>query len=73
MKDLGEIKKILKMEITRDRGLDELWLFSKNYFLKVLKWFNMAEAKSVMTSLAGHFKLSFKQYPQSSEEKKEMS
>jgi len=31
--------------------------------------FNMAEAKSVTTPLAGHFKLSSKQYPQSPEEK----
>jgi len=26
MKDLGEAKKIIGMEITRDRGLDRLWL-----------------------------------------------
>jgi len=26
MKDLGEAKKILGMEITRDRGSDRLWL-----------------------------------------------
>ena len=27
MKDLGEAKKILGVEITRDRGLGRLWLF----------------------------------------------
>lgn len=44
-----------------------------NYVLKVLKRFNIDEARPVTTPLAGHFKLSFKQCPQSPEEKEEMS
>jgi len=56
MKDLGETKKILGMKITRDRGSDRLWLSQKNYVLKVLERFNMAEVKPVTTPLAGHFK-----------------
>ena len=47
MKDLGEAKKILGMEITRDRGSDRPWLFQENYVLKVLERFNMAGVRSV--------------------------
>ena len=70
MKDLGEVKKILGMKITRERGSDRLWLFQENYVLKVLKRFNMAEVKPITTSLVGHFKLSSKQCPQSPEERR---
>jgi len=60
MKDLGEAKKILGMEITQDRGSGRLWLSQENYVLKVLEKFNMAEVRPVTTSLADHFKLSSK-------------
>ena len=43
MKDLGETKKILGMDITRDRSLGRLWLSQENYVLKVLERFSMAE------------------------------
>ena len=73
MKDLGEAKKIFGMEITRDRSTgNRLWLSQKNYVLKVLERFNMAEVRPVTTTLAGHFKLCSKQYPQSLEEKEKM-
>jgi len=42
MKNLREAKKILGMEITRDRGSGRLWLSQENYVLKVLERFNMA-------------------------------
>jgi len=45
MKDLEEAKKIICMEITRDRGSSRLWLSQENYVLKVLERFNMAEAR----------------------------
>jgi len=32
MKDLGEVKKILDMEITRDRSSDKLWLPRRTTF-----------------------------------------
>jgi len=35
MKNLGEAKKILGMEITRDRGSSRLWLSQEKYVLKV--------------------------------------
>jgi len=73
MKELGEIKKILGMKITRDRGSGRLWLSLENYVLKVLDKFNMVEVRPVTTHLAGHFKLSSKQCPQSSKEDKEIS
>ena len=65
MKNLGEVKKILGMEITRHRGSDRFWLSQENYVLKVLERFNMAEARPVTTPLTGHFKLSSKQCSQS--------
>jgi len=75
MKNLQEAKKILCMEITRDRSTCRLWLSQENYVLKVLERFNMTKARPVIvtTPLAGHFKLSFKQYPQSPDEEEEMS
>ena len=65
MKDLREAKKILGKEITRDRNSGRLWLSQENYVLKVLERFNMAEIRTVTTPLAGHFRLSSKQCPQS--------
>ena len=65
MKDLGEAKKILSMEITRDRDSDRLWLSQENYILKVFERFHMTEARPVTTPLACHLKLSFKQCSQS--------
>jgi len=73
MKDLGEAKKILGMEITGDRDSDRLWLSQENYILKVLERFNMAKVRPVTTALAGNFKLSSMQCPQSPEEEEEMS
>ena len=37
MKDLGAAKKILGIEIHRDRGAGKLWLSQKRYLKKVLK------------------------------------
>ena len=55
MKNLREAKKILGMEITRDRGSGRLWLSHENYVFKVLERFNMAEGRPVTTPLACHF------------------
>lgn len=54
MKDLGAARKILGMEIHRDRTAGKLWLTQKNYVEKVLERFSMANAKQVSTSLASH-------------------
>ncbi|XP_073099673.1 uncharacterized protein [Elaeis guineensis] len=72
MKDLGSVKKILGMEIQRDRYNGKLWLTQKEYIDKVLVKFNMKEAKVVSTPLAQHFKLSLQQCPSSEKEYQEM-
>jgi hypothetical protein len=73
MKDLGAAKKILGMEIRRDRGARKLWLSQKNYIMKVLEKFSMLDAKTVSTPLANHFRLSGSQCPKNEEEIENMS
>jgi hypothetical protein len=51
MKDLGAVKKIMGMEIRRDREARKLWLSHKNYIRKVPKKFSMLDAKPVSTPL----------------------
>ncbi|KAJ9560945.1 LOW QUALITY PROTEIN: hypothetical protein OSB04_006105 [Centaurea solstitialis] len=58
MKDLGAAKKILGMEIVRDRKARKLYLSQEGYVQKVLRCFGMSEAKSVNTPFAPHFRLS---------------
>ena len=58
MKDLGAIKQILGMRISRDKQLDTLQLSQAEHIHRVLQRFSMSEAKSVRTPLANHFKLS---------------
>ena len=47
MKNLGAAKKILGMEIRKDRDARKLWLSQKGYVEHVLEVFNMNNAKSV--------------------------
>ncbi|KAG7598335.1 Reverse transcriptase RNA-dependent DNA polymerase [Arabidopsis suecica] len=58
MKDLGPAKKILGMQIIRDRPNGALWLSQGDYLNKILVTYNMEEAKLVTTPLGAHFKLS---------------
>ena len=58
MKDLGHAKKILGMEIKRDRRKGTMFLSQKKYLEKVLNTFGMSNCKPVITPLASHFKLS---------------
>ena len=51
MKDLGAAKKILGIEIHRDREAGKLWLSQKGYLKKVLEKFSMLDAKPVSTLL----------------------
>jgi hypothetical protein len=73
MKDLGAAKKILGMEIRRDREARKLWLSQKNYIRKVLENFSMLDAKLVSTPLANHFRLSSNQCPKNVEEIEDMT
>ncbi|XP_011014366.1 PREDICTED: pentatricopeptide repeat-containing protein At1g63080, mitochondrial-like [Populus euphratica] len=72
IKDLGPIKQIFGMKITRDRKKGKLWLSQERYIQKIFRRFNMSNFKPVCSPLARHFKLSYKQYPSSDEEKDEM-
>ncbi|KAJ0844964.1 putative RNA-directed DNA polymerase [Helianthus annuus] len=72
MKELGEAKKIMGMEIHRDRGLKQIKLSHYSYLKKVLTNFHMNDSKAVITPLAMHFKLSSLDSPQTDEDKGKM-
>ncbi|KAG7532846.1 Zinc finger CCHC-type superfamily [Arabidopsis thaliana x Arabidopsis arenosa] len=57
MKDLGEAKKILGMEIERDRSKGTLSISQEGYLLKLLGNFSMDQSKPVGTPIGVHFKL----------------
>lgn len=61
MKDLTAARKILCMEIHRDREAGKLWVSQKNYVKKMLEKFSMDNAKPVSIPLANLFKLSASQ------------
>jgi len=71
--DLGAAKKILGMEIIRERHVEKLYLSQKGYINKVLRRFNMHEAKTVSTPLAAHFRLSVALCTQSDKDVEYMS
>jgi hypothetical protein len=73
MKDLGVAKKILGMEIYKDRDVKRLWLSQAGYMKKVLERFSMENAKPLSTPLANHFCLSTSQCPKTVEETEGMS
>ena len=60
------------MRILQDIMNKKLWLSQEKYIEKVLERFNMSSSKPVSTPLAGHFKLSSKQYPTSEKDKEDM-
>ena len=72
MKDLGEARRILGMDIHRDRGKGELWLMQTDYLSKLVQKFYMQHSKSVSIPLGQHFKLSTDQAPKTDEERSEM-
>lgn len=57
MKDLGPARKILGMDILRNRASCSLVLSQKDYLKKVLKNFGMEECRAVSTPLGSQFKL----------------
>ena len=58
MKYLGEAKRILGMDILRNRHMRELRLVQTDYIIKVIKKYPMEDARSVSVPLDSHFKLS---------------
>ena len=73
MKDLVNAKRILRMEILRDRKADKLWLSQERYIERMLEIFNMKSSNPVSTPLARHFKLSKRLYPYTKKEKGKIS
>ncbi|GJS54337.1 retrotransposon protein, putative, ty1-copia subclass [Tanacetum coccineum] len=63
MKELGEAKKIIGMEIIRDRSRKILRVSQSGYVSKILNNFRIDNEKSVQIPLGGQFKLSLKDYP----------
>ncbi|GKF68885.1 retrovirus-related pol polyprotein from transposon TNT 1-94 [Tanacetum coccineum] len=63
MKELGKAKKILGMEIVRDRSRKILRMAQSGYVFKILNNFKGDNGKSVQMPLGGYFKLSLKDCP----------
>nr|GEY80438.1 hypothetical protein [Tanacetum cinerariifolium] len=60
MKELGDAKKILGIEIVRDQSRKILRVSQSGYVSKILNSFRIDNGKSVKMPLSGHFKLSLK-------------
>ncbi|OAE25327.1 hypothetical protein AXG93_4620s1410 [Marchantia polymorpha subsp. ruderalis] len=73
MKDMGESRSILGMDIYRNFEPKKLWLNQSKYVRRILDMFNMADSKGVWTPLLAHFKLFAAQCSTNDEEKKRMS
>lgn len=72
MKDLGEAKRILGIDIFRDRKRRILWLSQQHYVDKLLKKYQMSESRIVSTPLGQQFQLSANQCPKSNEDQEIM-
>ena len=68
MKDLGNTKKILGMQLLRDKAKGELRISQTDYLVRVLEKFCMDSAIPVSTPIAMQFKLSSQQCPKNEEE-----
>ncbi|GJR57614.1 putative polyprotein [Tanacetum coccineum] len=73
MKDLGAARKILGMEIIRDRKHGKLFLSQNSYIEKIISRFGMSSAKLVNTPSSVNFRLSITCAPQTEAEIKYMS
>ncbi|KAH9682243.1 hypothetical protein KPL71_027274 [Citrus sinensis] len=72
MKDLGQAKKILGVEMIRNRTTRTLFLSQEKYVNKVLEKFGMLNCKPVSTPMAAHFRLLSQQCPSTKSEQTEM-
>lgn len=68
MNDLGQAKRILGMEIERDRNNYTLILKQGSYVKKILEKLPMLECEHVTLPIANHFKLFGKQSPKTDDE-----
>ncbi|KAK8948464.1 hypothetical protein KSP39_PZI005002 [Platanthera zijinensis] len=73
MKELAEARKILGMEICRDKEAGKIWLTQRAYIEKMLKMFGIDDTtKAVTLPLATHFQLSPDLCPKDDQERKGM-
>ena len=68
MKDVGAVKQIIGMRITRHRKKPKLKLSQGEYKENMLDRFRLKNAKPISTPLAIHFKLSREMCPKTHEE-----
>lgn len=73
IKDLGPAKKILGMQIYRDRNNKKIWLSQKYYLKKILRHFNMQDYKPIFIPLPMNFKLSLSMTPSNEAKRIDMS
>ena len=73
MKDMGEARYVLGVEIIRDRSRKLLGLCQKAYIEKVLERFRMHYSKPVDTPVEKGLTLSLEQCPTTDNEKQKMS
>ena len=59
MKNLGAARKILGIDIQRNRNEGKLSLSQSSYIAKVLKEYRMLDAKIISTPIPSHYKLKF--------------
>ncbi|CAM8928612.1 unnamed protein product [Rhodiola kirilowii] len=73
MKDLGTAKKILGINIVRDRPKKMMYLSQADYIDKVLKKFSMDGSKPAVIPLGGHLTLSKEDCPKDEAARKKMN
>ena len=73
MKDLREIHWLLNLKIERDFSDKTISISQETYIDKIVKKFNLQDAKNCSTPLDPNIKLSKDQFPNSYEEKKAMT
>lgn len=72
IKNLGDLHFLLGIEVTQDHNKCTISFSQKAYIEKVLKRFNMTDAKSISTPLDPNTQLSIAQYPSTPEEYADM-
>ena len=72
MKDLGPARRILGMDILRERSKGTLRLSQERYLDQVLKTFGMQDASSVQTPIGSQFKLKAISKPEEAEQMRKM-
>ena len=72
MKDLGNLRWFLGMEITRDRKAGIIRLSQEQYIKKVLERFNMVDCKEAATPLDPSIKMSKNMSPSTPKDLEEM-